>query len=87
MILGTEGRKGFVKLSSRHLDRGQRHLLGREEDLIGRLEDVFICGVVENHVADMCPNADRQLKMPQSLHGCRAAAILQFVSFFADIID
>ena len=34
-------------------------LLGGEEDLVGRFEDVFVGGVVEWHIAEMCLNIDR----------------------------
>ena len=59
LILGIEGGESLVEGGCCHLYRCYGDLLGGEEDLVSRFEDVFVGGVVEWHIADMCPNVDR----------------------------
>ena len=91
LILRGESCLGLVQIHfqvdrcnrhSRH-----RHLLCGQEDLIGRLEDSLEGGVTELHIADVCPDAHRQLKMPKCFHRGGATTALKLGRLLADILD
>ena len=91
LILQLECGLSLVQAVGRHRRHGSRHrrhrnLLGGHVYLVNRLKDLFVCGVGEFHVADMGPDPNRQLQLPEGFHSCSAAATTQLGGLLADII-